>query len=38
MVKNRWYMDMAIATFGRKPITEITSPVVLRCLRISKPG
>ena len=32
MVKNRWYMDMAIATFGRKPITEITSPVVLRCL------
>jgi integrase len=34
MVKNRWYLGMAIAAFGRKPITEITSPVVLRCLRV----
>lgn len=34
MVKTRWYLGMAIAAFGHKPVTEITSPIVLRCLRI----
>ena len=33
VIKNEWFMGMAIADFGRMPITEITSPVVLRCLR-----
>ena len=33
MVKNRWYMNMAIADFGDEPIAEISSPTVLRCLR-----
>jgi len=31
--KNRWYLDMAIADFGNRPLNEITSPIVLRCLR-----
>ena len=33
MKKNRWYLDMAIADFGNRPLSEITSPIVLRCLR-----
>ena len=33
LVKNEWFMRMAIADFGRMPISEITSPVVLQCLR-----
>ncbi|MFM2356045.1 MAG: hypothetical protein RLZZ528_1781, partial [Pseudomonadota bacterium] len=32
-VKTRWLLDMAIADFGRKPMSEISSPMVLRCLR-----
>jgi len=31
--KTQWLLDMAIADFGRKPMSEITSPMVLRCLR-----
>lgn len=31
--KTKWLLDMAIADFGRKPMSEITSPIVLRCLR-----
>lgn len=31
--KTKWLLDMAIADFGRKPMSEITSPMVLRCLR-----
>ncbi len=33
MKKNRWYLDMAISDFGNRPLSEITSPIVLRCLR-----
>ncbi len=33
IVKIDWLMDMAIADLGNKPITEITSPIVLRTLR-----
>jgi len=33
MKKNRWYLDMAISAFGNRPLAEITSPIVLRCLR-----
>ena len=33
MKKNRWYLDMAIADFGNRSLNEITSPIVLRCLR-----
>ena len=31
--KTQWLLDMAVADFGRKPMSEITSPMVLRCLR-----
>lgn len=31
--KTEWLLDMAIAEFGSKPMSEITSPMVLRCLR-----
>lgn len=31
--KTQWLLDMAIADFGRKSMSEITSPMVLRCLR-----
>ncbi len=31
--KNRWYLDMAIADFDKRPLNEITSPIVLQCLR-----
>ena len=31
--KTEWLVDMAIADFGRKPMSEITSPMVLRYLR-----
>lgn len=31
--KTEWLLDMAISEFGSKPMSEITSPVVLRCLR-----
>ena len=33
MKKNRWYLEMAISDFGNRPLGEITSPTVLRCLR-----
>lgn len=33
VAKNEWLLGMASADFGRKPINEITSPIVLRCLR-----
>ena len=31
--KTEWLLGMAIAEFGSKPMSEITSPMVLRCLR-----
>jgi integrase len=31
--KTEWLLGMAIAEFGTKPMSEITSPMVLRCLR-----
>lgn len=31
--KTQWLLDLAVADFGRKPMSEITSPMVLRCLR-----
>lgn len=31
--KTEWLLDMANAEFGSKPMSEITSPMVLRCLR-----
>lgn len=31
--KTEWLLEMAIADFGRKPMSEVTSPIVLRCLR-----
>jgi integrase len=31
--KTQWLLDMAIVEFGSKPMSEITSPLVLRCLR-----
>ncbi len=33
MAKTEWLLDMARADFGDKPITDITSPMVLACLR-----
>lgn len=33
LAKTKWLLDMAIAEFGSKPMSEITSPMVLRCLR-----
>jgi integrase len=32
-VKTEWLLGMAIAAFGDKPIAEVTSPMVLACLR-----
>ena len=31
--KKQWLLDMAIASFGDQPITEITAPVILEALR-----
>jgi integrase len=31
--KSEWLLSMANADFGSKPMSEITSPMVLRCLR-----
>lgn len=33
LTKFEWFMGMAKAEFGRKPVSEITSPMVLRALR-----
>ncbi len=33
IAKTEWLLGMANAEFGRKPIAEITSPMVLRCLK-----
>ncbi len=33
LAKTEWLLDMAVADFGKKPMSEITSPMVLRCLR-----
>jgi len=33
MKKNRWYLEMAISDFSNRPLSEITSLIVLRCLR-----
>lgn len=32
-VKTEWLLGMANVDFGKKPISEITSPMILRCLR-----
>ena len=31
--KVNWFLDMANADFGKRAITDVTSPIVLRCLR-----
>jgi integrase len=31
--KTEWLLGMAIASFGKKPISDVTVPVVLACLR-----
>lgn len=33
MTKNKWLLDMAIADFGKRPISEISAPMILKCLR-----
>ena len=33
LTKVNWYLSMAIADFGKKPISEVTSPVVLKSLK-----
>ena len=33
LAKTEWLLGMAIADFGKKPMAEITSPMVLQCLR-----
>ncbi|WGW03647.1 tyrosine-type recombinase/integrase [Tropicibacter oceani] len=33
MAKTEWLLDMACADFGKWPITDITSPAILTCLR-----
>ena len=33
LAKTEWLLDMAVADFGAKPMSEITSPMILRCLR-----
>lgn len=33
LTKTKWLLGMANADFGRKPMAEITSPMVLKCLR-----
>ena len=32
-VKTAWLLNMAIASFGRRPITDVTAPMILACLR-----
>lgn len=32
-VKTEWLLGMAIEAFGKKPIAEVTSPIILACLR-----
>lgn len=32
-VKTEWLLNMAIASFGRRPITDVTAPMILACLR-----
>lgn len=31
--KNEWLLGMAIGSFGKRPITEVTSALILTCLR-----
>ena len=39
LTKVNWYLSMAIADFGQKPISEVTSPVVLKSLKkVEKKG
>ncbi|KPQ18015.1 MAG: hypothetical protein HLUCCO18_03085 [Rhodobacteraceae bacterium HLUCCO18] len=33
MDKTEWLLSMAIDAFGSRPITEVTAPVILDCLR-----
>lgn len=33
LAKTEWLLGMAITDFGSKPMSEITSPMILRCLR-----
>lgn len=33
MAKPEWLLDMAIADFGSKPISEVTAPMIRKCLR-----
>ena len=33
LAKTEWLLDMAIASFGQKPIAEVTSPMILACIR-----
>ena len=33
LTKTEWLIGMANADFGNKPITDITAPMILRCLR-----
>lgn len=33
LTKMKWLLDMAIASFGNKPVSGITPPMVLACLR-----
>ncbi len=33
LLKTEWLLNMAVTEFGAKPMSEITSPMVLRCLR-----
>lgn len=32
-VKTEWLLNMAIASFGRRPVTDVTAPMILACLR-----
>ena len=32
-LKTEWLLNMAIASFGRRPITDVTAPMILACLR-----
>ena len=33
LTKAEWLLEIAIDAFGKKPMSEITAPVVRRCLR-----
>ena len=33
LAKTEWLLDMANASFGQKPIAEVTSPMILACIR-----